>query len=90
MVLLLGGELPAFPFYHTPIGYRQGGKLTPTARQSPAHSMSDRALFHRSREVSPNTLRRVTTLLSVYGLTFHKLTTHNMYLKERPFSRCPT
>jgi hypothetical protein len=26
--------------------------------------------------------------LSVYELTFHKRTTHNLYRKERPHSRC--
>jgi hypothetical protein len=61
-------------------------------RQSPAQSMSDRALFDRSCEYLPkkHLFRWSSPVLSYYELTHHKLTTHNMYREKWLRSQCPT
>jgi hypothetical protein len=71
----------------------QSSSAITNQRQSRALSLSAIALFYRSCEVfaiksCPS--RWSWFILSVYELTYHKLTTHNMCRKERPSSRCTT
>jgi hypothetical protein len=67
----------------------QSGNAIARRRQSQMKNMSVRSKFYRTCDVfGQKTHLRLVIALSGYELTFHKLTTHNLYRKEWPPSRC--